>query len=71
MTPAAIVTELVDIFVFDLDERGYLAVFAGLTLLLGWAQTLVENHYGKAFLRKVPPYDVPVTDTTPPSPPPA
>ena len=61
MTPAAIVTELVDIFVYNMDERGYLAVFAALTLLFGVIQNLAENASGKGWwLRQVPPAAVPI-----------
>lgn len=60
MAPAAVVTELVDVFVYNMDERGYAAVFAGLTLLFSWLQTLAENRKGKAWwLRQVPPVKVP------------
>lgn len=61
MTPAAVVTELVDVFVYDMDERGYTAVFAGLTLLFGWFQNFMENRRGEGWwLRTVPPRDEPV-----------
>lgn len=62
MTPAAVITELLDIFVIDLDERGYLAVFAGLTLVLSFIQNTVENRTGKGLLRKIPQADAPVVD---------
>jgi hypothetical protein len=60
MAPAGVVTELIDIFVYNLDERGYTAVFAALTLLFAWAQTARENARGEAWwLRTVPPTKVP------------
>lgn len=62
MAPSAVATELIDIFVFDMDERGYMAVFAALTLVFGWIQTLVENSRGKGFLRNVPPVESPIID---------
>jgi hypothetical protein len=59
MAPAGVVTELVDIFVYDMDERGYAAVFAALTLVFSWAQAARENSTGKAWwFRKVPPTEV-------------
>lgn len=62
MAPAAVITEIVDVFFYDLDDRGYAAVFAGLTLLFSYAQTALENYRGKGFLRRVPPTDTPVVD---------
>ena len=59
MTPAAVITEIVDVFVYDMDERGYLAIFAGLTLLFSAIQNAVENRKGVGLLRRVPPNDVP------------
>lgn len=64
MTPAAVITELWDVFIYDMDDpRAYVAVFAGLTILFGWIQTLIENHYEIGFLRNVPPTESPVVDT--------
>lgn len=56
MTPAAVVTEVVDVFIVDMDERGYLAIFALLTLAFGYIQTAAENAKGRGWwLRDVPP----------------
>lgn len=63
MAPSAVVTELIDVFVYDMDERGYAAVFGALTILFGWLQTARENAIGKGFLRAVPPVAAPVIDT--------
>lgn len=61
MAPSAVVTELIDVFVFDMDERGYAAVFAGLTLLFSAIQNWRENSAGKAWwFRKVGPTTSPV-----------
>lgn len=62
MAPAAVVTELLDIFVYDFDERGYMAVFAAITLLFGFIQTTFENSKGVGFMRNVPPTVAPVVD---------
>lgn len=62
MAPAAVVTELLDIFVIDFDERGYMAVFAALTLVFSFIQTTFENSKGIGFLRNVPPVVAPVVD---------
>lgn len=56
MTPAAVVTECIDVFITDLDERGYMAAFAALTLLFGYIQNARENAKGRGWwLRDVPP----------------
>jgi hypothetical protein len=62
MTPAAIVVEIVDSTFWDMNQRQYTAIFAGLTLLFGFIQVHFENRTGKAFLRQIPPKDVPVVD---------
>jgi hypothetical protein len=64
MTPAAVVTELIDVFVHDLDERGYTAIFGALTLLFAAIQNWRENATGTGWwLRAVPPESQPLTDT--------
>jgi hypothetical protein len=61
MAPAAVFTEVIDVFIVDMDERGYAAIFALLTLLFGWFQTWRENSTGQGWwFRKVPPTDQPV-----------
>ena len=63
MTPAALITEAVDVFIYDMDERGYTVVFGLLTLLIGYIQVGIENYSGKALLRKVPAPQPPVVDS--------
>lgn len=65
LVPAVVIVDVVDAFVTDLDERQYGVAVAALTLLISWVQTVVENHYGRALLRQVPPTTVPVVDTPP------
>lgn len=65
------VVEFWDSFIQDLSEKQYGAAVGLLVILLAGLQALVENWRGKAFLRKVPPKDVPVVDDTPPKDPPA
>jgi hypothetical protein len=67
MTPAAIICEIVDTTFWNMDERQYTAIFAGLTLLIGFLQVHFENSTGKAFLRNVPPKNVPVVDDNQPA----
>lgn len=59
-TPAFAVTEFVDAFLYDMTDRQYGAAVVLLTLVIGWAQTLVENRTGRGLLRDVPPTTDPV-----------
>lgn len=64
-TPAWIITELLDSYGWvPMDERQYGATVLALTVIIGWAQTLVENRLGKALFRQVPPTTAPVVDDT-------
>lgn len=55
-TPSWILTELVDAFFYDLDERQFAVLVLFLTLVFGYIQNAVENHREKGFfLRNVPP----------------
>lgn len=58
--PAYVVTEFVDAFLWDMDDRQYAAAAILLTLVFGWAQVLTENRLGKGLLRDVPPTTDPV-----------
>lgn len=62
MAPAAVITEFIDAFWFDMADKQYTALFALLTLLFAWGQTAYENYRGVGFLRRVPPKDVPAVD---------
>lgn len=65
LVPAAVITEVIDAFFWDLDERQYAALLGLLTILFSFLQVVLENHTGKAFLRQVPPKEVPlVSDQT-------
>ncbi len=59
---AWVVTENVDAFLYDMSDRQYGALLGLLIILFGWAQVLVENNLGKAFLRVIPEPDAPVVD---------
>ena len=59
---AVTIIEFVDVFFYDMDERGYTAAVVLLALALSSLQAFVENRTGKAFLRHVPSRGVPVTD---------
>lgn len=59
---AWVLTEFADAWLYDMTERQFGALVALLTLLLAWGQALVENHYGKGFLRAIPPKKVPLID---------
>jgi hypothetical protein len=60
--PAVVITDVIDTFIYDFDDRGYGVFLAALTLFIGWAQTGIENWRGKGFLREVPSPQVPVMD---------
>ena len=59
-TPAVVLTDVVDVFLHNLTDREYGVIVALLTILIGWAQNLVENRLGKGLLRRVPPTTDPV-----------
>lgn len=54
LVPAAVVTELLDVFVVDFDDRGYAAVLGGLTLLFSYVQNTIETLKGRALLKENP-----------------
>ena len=61
--PVWAVMELIEAYnVYDFTDRQWgITLLAG-TALVSFVQTKIENHYGKGFLRKVPPKEVPVVD---------
>lgn len=66
MVPSGVITEVIDVFIYDLNEKQYAALFGLLVLLFGWLQVLIENWKGVAFLRKLDvPAEVPAVDSTP------
>ena len=46
-----IVTEGIDAFFYDMDDRQYGVLLAGLTVLFSWLQVQVENFTDKGLLR--------------------
>jgi hypothetical protein len=50
-----VITELIDSFLWNMNDRQYGILVIALTGVIGWAQVVIENHYGKAVLRTVPP----------------
>jgi hypothetical protein len=59
--PAAAITEFVDAFIYDLNDRQYGALLVLLTLVIAWVQAAYENSRGKAlWFRKVGPTTSPV-----------
>lgn len=58
------VTEFIDAFIHNMDDRQYGILVVLLTIFFSYAQTAIENYKGKAFLRQVPPLKVPVVDKT-------
>lgn len=57
------VTEGIDAFIVDMNDRQYGILIVLLTMLFSFLQTAVENGIGKALLRTLPDHPQPVTDT--------
>ena len=53
LVPSAIITEFVDAFIYDMDEKQYLALAAMLLMFISYGQNLLENRRGSGFLREV------------------
>ena len=51
LVPSAVLTEVIDAFIYNMNDRQYLALAAGLLLLVSWTQNRVESRKGTAFLR--------------------
>lgn len=51
LLPSAVITEIIDVFIYDLDERQYAALGAALLLVISWGQNFVETKKGQFFLR--------------------
>lgn len=58
-TPAWIMTEAIDSFVYDMNDRQYGVLVLLITMLIGFIQTLIESKIGKAFLRRASVTEVP------------
>lgn len=54
LIPAAVITEFIDSFFYNLSDKQYAALLSLLLLLTSLIQTLIENRVGKGFLRTVP-----------------
>lgn len=61
-TPAWIITEVIDSFVYDMNDQQFGVLVLFLAMVFSAAQTAYENYKGKGFLRSVPPTNVPVVD---------
>lgn len=56
------VTEGIDAFIVDMDERQYGVLIVLLTMVFSFVQTAIENGIGKAFLRRLPATEQPIVD---------
>lgn len=54
MAPAVVVTEFIDAFFYDFDERQYTVFAAALTLVFSFGQNLFEELKGRAFMKENP-----------------
>lgn len=50
LVPSAVITEVVDVFIYDFDERQYAAFAALLLLGFSWIQNFIESRKGVSFL---------------------
>lgn len=50
-----VITEVVDAFVWDMDDRQYGIAVIALGGLVSFAQNAWENRIGRGFLREIPP----------------
>lgn len=51
LAPSAVITEVIDVFFYDFDDRQYAAFGALLLMLFSVGQNAYEARKGKAFLR--------------------
>lgn len=56
------VIEFIDAVIYDMNDRAYFASVGLLVIVLSSVQVLVEDYFGKAFLRRIPEPDTPVVD---------
>ena len=60
VVPSAAITEFVDAFIYDMNDRQYAALVVMLTLLFAWIQAAYENAKGRGlWFRAVPPTNQP------------
>ena len=57
-----VLTEFIDAFFWDMNDRQYGIAVILLTVVISWIQVLVENKSGKSFLRRIPECTTPVVD---------
>lgn len=61
-TPAWVITEFADSWLYDMSDRQYGAAVLLLTMIISYIQTTVENRRGVGFMRDVPPTTAAVVD---------
>jgi hypothetical protein len=60
-----VVVEAIEAFnIYDFTEKQYGLAVVIISALVSFLQNLLENKLGKGLLRKVPPKEVPVVDST-------
>lgn len=57
-----LVAEFIDEVVYDMSGKGLVLLSLILTVFFSWAQTAVEDYFGRALLRDIPEPDQPVAD---------
>lgn len=54
LVPAAVITEFVDAFIYDMNEKQYAALMGLLLLVFSVLQNVFEEYKGRAFLKESP-----------------
>ena len=54
LAPAAVITEFVDAFIHDMNDKQYAALAGMLLLVFSYGQNLVEEIKGRALLKESP-----------------
>ena len=57
-----VVTELIDSFLWDMNDRQYGILVIALTAVFSWLQVQIENRSNRALLRNVAIQNIPKTD---------
>lgn len=61
-TPAWIITEFVDAWFYDMNDRQFSVTVLALTMVFSSLHALIEDRVGKGILRRVPAPPAPVID---------
>lgn len=51
-SPALAITEVIDAFAYDMNDRQYGALVMALTITFSWLNVVIEDYRGRALLRE-------------------